>query len=137
MRTITVPYGLLAVVSVFGWRLSIGSHVPLQWHWCIVIIAAYVLIAIAASGGIPRDPEMPYLRPIPLGWGWVFVAGLAAIILVVAHFMELTWLHIALFAIIFFVVVFWAAAAVMAGARLFLRVDHGKSTSYPLDWPRH
>ena len=56
MRTITLPYGLLAIASVFGWRLSIGNHLPLQWRWCVVIIAAYVLIAIVASGGDPCRP---------------------------------------------------------------------------------
>lgn len=137
MRTITLPYGLLAIASVFGWRLSIGNHLPLQWRWCVVIIAAYVLIAIVASGGIPADPEMPYLRPIPIRRGWALLVGGIAVIFAVAHFVTLTWLHIVLFAAVFFAVVFWTAAAAIGGARLFLRVDDGRSTSYPLDWPWH
>jgi hypothetical protein len=56
---------------------------------------------------------------------------------VTAHFAELKWLHIVLFAAVFFVVVFWIVGAAIGAVRLFLRVDRGLSTSYPLDWPWH
>ena len=65
------------------------------------------------------------------------LVGGIAVIFAVAHFVTLTWLHIVLFAAVFFAVVFWTAAAAIGGARLFLRVDDGRSTSYPLDWPWH
>ena len=136
MRTTTLPYGLLVIASVFGWRLSMGNNVPLHWPWCVVIIAAYVLIAIAASGGIPADPEMPYLRRIPIGRRWAFLAGgIAVIIFATAHFVEVKWLRVVLFAAVLFVVAFWTSAAAIGAARLFLRVDHGLSTSYPVNWP--
>lgn len=138
MRTTTLPYGLVAIVSVCGWRLSIGNDLPLKWPWCAVIIAAYVLIAIVASGGIPADPEMPYLRRISFGPRGVFlVGGVAVVFFVTAHFVDLEWLRVVLFAAVLFVVAFWTAAAAIGAARLFLRVDHGQSTSHPLDWPWH
>ena len=134
MRTITLPYGLLLIASVFGWRLSVGNRMPLHWPWCIVIIAAYALIGIVASGGIPTDPEMPYLRRIPISRRWAFLAcGIAVILFAVAHFAELRWLRTALFVVVFAVVAFWTGTAVIGAARLFLRVDHGQSSSYPLD----
>jgi hypothetical protein len=138
MRTITLPYGLLVIASAFGWRLSMGNNVPLSWRWCVVIITAYALVAIVASGGIPADPEMPYLRRIPIRRQWAFLVGsIAVIVFAAAHFAELKWLRIALFVAVFFVVAFWAGAAAIGAARLFLRVDHGQSTSYPVDWPWH
>lgn len=138
MRAITLPYGILVIASVSGWRLSMGNKVPLHWPWCVVIIAAYVLIAIGASGGIPADPEMPYLRRMPIWRHWAFlVDGIAVAVFSVAHFVELSWLRIVLFVIVFFVVAFWTGAAAIGAARLFLRVDYGQSTSYPIDWPWH
>jgi hypothetical protein len=134
MRTITLPYGLLVIASVFGWCLSMGNKMPLHWRWCVVIIAAYALIALVVSGGILADPEMLYLRRIPMRWPWAFLAAsIAVIVFIAAHFAGLNWLRIALFEVAFFVMVFWTAAAAMGGARLFLRVDHGLSSSYPLD----
>lgn len=56
MRTTTLPYGLLVIASMFGWRLAMGNYVPLHWLWCVLIIAAYALITTVASGGIPADP---------------------------------------------------------------------------------
>src|SRR5579859_5551847 len=86
MRTTTLPYGLLVIASVFGWRLSMGNNVPLHWPWCVVIIAAYVMIAIVASGGIPADPEMPYLRRIPIRRRWALLAdGIAVTVFAAAH----------------------------------------------------
>jgi hypothetical protein len=138
MRTTTLPYGLLVIASVFAWRLSMGDKVPLHWPWCVVIIVAYVLIAIVASGGVPAEPEMPYLRRITIGRRWAFLAeGIAVIVVVAAHFAELKWLRIVLFVAVFFVVAFWTGAAGIGAARLFLRVDHGRSESYPIDWPWH
>jgi hypothetical protein len=136
MRTTTLPYGLLVTLSVFGWRLSMGNNVPLYWHWCVVIIAAYALIVVVVSGGIPADPEMPYLRRIPIGRQWAFlVGGIAVTVFAIAHFAELEWLRVVLFAAVLFVVAFWTAVAAIGAARLFLRVDHGQSTSYPHGWP--
>jgi hypothetical protein len=80
VRTTTQPYGFLVTASVFGWRLSMGNNVPSHWPWCVVIIDAYLLIAIVASGGIPADSEMPYLRRIPIRWRWAFPAGGFAVI---------------------------------------------------------
>jgi hypothetical protein len=92
----------------------------------------------AGLGGIPAEPEMPYLRRIPIRRRWAFLAGgIAVIAFVAAHFAELKWLRIVLFAAVFFVVVFWIATAAIGAARLFLRVDRRLSTSYPLDWPWH
>lgn len=134
MHTITLPYGLLTIASVFGWRLSMGNYVPLPWRWCVVIIVANTLIALIASGGIPADPEMPYLRQLPVTRPWAFLmSSIAVMLFVVAHFANLRWLHILVFVAVFFVVAFWAAHTARGAARLFLRVDHGQSTSYPLD----
>lgn len=136
-KTSTLPYGLMAVTSVFGWRLSIGNNVPLHWPWCVVIIASFALIVIVASG-IPADPDMPYLRRILTKRRSAFlVGGIAVAVFAAAHFAELKWLRIALFVIVFFVVAFWTSVAAIAGAQLFLRVDYGQSSSYPLDWPWH
>jgi hypothetical protein len=134
MKAVTLPYGLLAITSVFGWRLSMGNYVPLPWRWCVVIIAANTLLALIASGGIPGDPEMPFIRQIKITWPGVFLGGgIAAIIFAVTHFVHLKWLHIVLFVIVFALVAFWASIAAMAAIQLFLRVDHGTSTSHPID----
>lgn len=133
-RTITLPYGLLAIASVFGWRLAMGNKVPLHWRWCAVILIAYALIALVASGGIPADPEMPYIQRIPMRWPWAsLAAGIAVIVFIAAHFTGLGWLRVALFVVVLLVVGFWTSAAARGGAWLFLRVDHGLSSSYPLD----
>lgn len=134
MRTTTLPFGLLVIVSVCAWRLSMGNKVPLRWPWCVLIIVAYVLIVIVASGGIPADPEMPSLRRIPIGRPWAFLAGgVAAIVFATAHFVELGWLRGVLFVAVLFVVAFWTGVAAIGAARLFLRVDRGRSESYPID----
>jgi len=139
VRTMTLPYGLLVVASLFGWRLSVGDSVPLYWPWCVMIILAYALIVMVVSGGIPAAPDMPYLQPIPLSRRWAFLVSAAVVVIfAVMHFVELKWLRIVLFVAVFSVVIFWTTAAVAIGAaRLFLRVDHGHSTSHPLDWPWH
>lgn len=77
---------------------------------------------------------MPHLRRIPIERRWAFLAGgIAVIVFATAHFVEVKWLRIALFVVVLFVVAFWTGAAAIGAARLFLRVDHGQSTSYPLD----
>lgn len=134
IKTITLPYGLLVIAAVFGWRLSMGNYVPLPWRWCLVIIVACTLMALIASGGIPAEPEMPQLQQIPVTRSWAFLmSGIAVMLFFAAHFAHLKWLHILVFVAVFFVVAFWAAHAARGSARLFLRADHGQSTSYPLD----
>ena len=136
MRASTLPYGLLAIAAVCGWRLSAGTHVPLYWPWCAVIIAVYALIALPAGGGIHAAPKMPFVRRFQLMRPWVLLVEAMAVALFVAvRFAGIKWLHLVLFVLVFFVLIFWVTVITNGAAQIFLRVDRGTSESIPLDWP--
>jgi hypothetical protein len=134
-HAMTRPYGLLTIAAVLGWR-GADRDLPLGWPWCVAIIAFIAVLTLVTTGGIPSDPEMPYVRRIPFGWrGFGVLAAIAAAAFATAHFLRYGWLHLLVFIPALFVIAFWSAVAIVGGARLFLRADYGTSTSYPVDWP--